>query len=294
VTADEQEAAESGGRKKGTLAPAIVDWVTVIGPVTLLTGILVYFGYVSSKSFYEYFGVSLSALGLPSSEFVLRSPDALFKPAVTVVLMLLLVMLVHQVLVLVLCRTRISTQRAVALAMLVLALAAGALGLDGLFREPRGAISGIALGAAGLLVEYTFWTASKLHVLPPGLDDLYTAGLTLRRGLLTALVIAAAFWATTNVAYTDGIQAARVVEESLPLQGQAIVYSKLKLAMPGATAKPLKGKDTAFRFRYNGLRLLYYTDHRWFLLPVKWTHGNGLTVIVLPEETGRVRVDLAP
>lgn len=285
---------ESEDPKQGSVAPAVLDWVAVIGPVTLLTGILVYFGYVSSKSFYGYFGVSLSALGLSSSEYVLRSPDTLFKPAVTVALVLLLVLLVHQLLVLVLTRVRRPTQRAVTLAMLILALAAGALGLDGLFRQPRGAISGIALGAAAFLVEYTFWTASRLKVLPGHLGDLYTAGLTLRRGLITALVVAAAFWATTNVAYADGIRAARVVEQSLPLQGQAVVYSALELQMPGANARRLSGNETAYRFSYNGLRLLYYTDHRWFLVPVRWKHDNGLTVIVLPEEPGKLRVDLAP
>jgi hypothetical protein len=178
--------------------------------------------------------------------------------------------------------------------MLMLALAAGALGLDGLFREPRGALSGIALGAAALLIEYTFWTASKLRVLPPKLGDLYTSGRTLRHGLITALVIAAAFWATTNVAYAEGIRAARVMEQSLPLQGQAVVYSERELQMPGANTRRLSGKETSYRFSYNGLRLLYYADHRWFLVPVRWTHGNGLTVIVLPEEPGKVRVDLAP
>ncbi len=132
----------------GVSSPTVLDWVRVIGPVTVLTAILVYFGYVSSTSFYASFGVSLSALGLPSTEYVLRSPDTLFKPAVTLVLVLLLVLLAHQVLVLTLIRARASTQRAVTLAIWAAALAAGVIGLDGLFREPRGAISGIALGTA--------------------------------------------------------------------------------------------------------------------------------------------------
>jgi hypothetical protein len=292
--ASETEAAQSPDVKQGASRPTVLDWVAVVGPISLLTGILLYFGYVSSKSYYAYFGVSLSALGLPSTDYVLRSPDTLFKPAVTLVLVLLLVLLAHQILVIVLAGARALTQRAATLALFVLALAAGAVGLDGLFREPRGASSGIALGVAGCLVEYSFWTASRLDVLPRGLGHLYTAGLTLRRGLISALVVAAAFWATTNVAYANGISAARLVERSLPLQSQAVVYSELELQMPGATATRLIGKDTAYRFRYNGLRPLYYADGRWFLLPVRWAHNNGLTVIVLPAGPGRMRVDLAP
>jgi hypothetical protein len=60
----------------------------------------------------------------------------------------------------------------------------------------------------------------------------------------------------------------------------------------GVTA--LSGKETAYRFRYNGLRPLLYARDRRFLLPVDWTHDNGSTVIVLQDDPSRVRVDLAP
>ena len=56
----------------------------------------------------------------------------------------------------------------------------------------------------------------------------------------------------------------------------------------------LGGQDTAYHFRYIGLRLLVYAQGRWFLLPAGWTATNGSTVIVLDDDPGHVRVDLAP
>jgi hypothetical protein len=80
------------------------------------------------------------------------------------------------------------------------------------------------------------------------------------------------------------------------LESQAVVYSQndLHLSGPYVGVAVLSGKNTAYHFRYNGLRPLVYANNRWFLLPVGWTHNNGLTVIVLQDDPDRVRVDLAP
>ena len=68
----------------------------------------------------------------------------------------------------------------------------------------------------------------------------------------------------------------------------------LHLPGPQVGVTALDGTNSAYSFQYNGLRPLLYANHRWFLLPVGWTHGNGSTVIVLQDDPGHVRVDLAP
>jgi hypothetical protein len=55
-----------------------------------------------------------------------------------------------------------------------------------------------------------------------------------------------------------------------------------------------RGKDTAYHFRYTGLSPLVYAQDRWFLLPVGWTAGAASPVIVLGDDPGRIRVNLAP
>jgi hypothetical protein len=56
----------------------------------------------------------------------------------------------------------------------------------------------------------------------------------------------------------------------------------------------IAGADAAFTYRYDGLRPLLHSGGHWFLLPAGWTHGNGATVIILPDTAPSIRVDLAP
>jgi hypothetical protein len=109
-------------------------------------------------------------------------------------------------------------------------------------------------------------------------------------------VLVAVFWATANVARQRGVDAARAIELSLPIQPQAVVYSRdrLQIAGPGVGLSELDAPDAAFAFRYNGLRTLVHAGGRWFLLPVGWTRQNGATVFLLPDSSEAIRVDLAP
>ena len=84
---------------------------------------------------------------------------------------------------------------------------------------------------------------------------------------------------------------------SLSLQPQAVVYSAKDLQLddgPDVKTELIDGEDSAFAFRYSGLRPLLYANDRWFLLPVGWRQGLGATVIVLHDDPAHVRVDLAP
>jgi hypothetical protein len=106
----------------------------------------------------------------------------------------------------------------------------------------------------------------------------------------------AVFWAVTDIAAERGTATARLVEPTLRIRPQAVVYSEKDLHLPGPEVGvvALSGADSAYAFRYNGQRPLLYANGRWFLLPVGWTHDNGATVIVLEDDPGHLRVDLAP
>ena len=59
-------------------------WITlagnVIAPVTAISALLFYFGYVSSRSQYEYFGLDVDTIGLTTQDFIMRSPQPLLVP----------------------------------------------------------------------------------------------------------------------------------------------------------------------------------------------------------------------
>ncbi len=59
-------------------------WVSfaagIVTPVTLITALLFYFGYVSARSQYEYFGIDVDTIGLSTQDYVMRSPQPLLVP----------------------------------------------------------------------------------------------------------------------------------------------------------------------------------------------------------------------
>src|SRR6478609_3816343 len=50
---------------------------TIIAPATLLSTLMFYFGYVSSRAEFRYFGLAVDPLGLSTQDFVSRSPQTL-------------------------------------------------------------------------------------------------------------------------------------------------------------------------------------------------------------------------
>ena len=58
----------------------------VIAPTTLITALAYYFGYRRERAFAGFSGIDVSALNFTTTDYVLRSVDALFVPAVVVLL----------------------------------------------------------------------------------------------------------------------------------------------------------------------------------------------------------------
>jgi hypothetical protein len=272
------------------------DVLAVAGPAGLLTGVLYYFGHVSANAYYSYFGVDLSALDISTTNYLVRSAETLFRPLATLVIIMIVVFVAHHLLrqALSVAGPRWAGRAAVSLCGVAAAL--GVVGLIGLYRGPLGKWSPLSLAASALVLEYSLWLASRYAAPRPRMRSLIDAGVDLRRGLIAALVLTATFWTVSYLANERGISTARLFEQSLRLKPQAVVYSEKDLYLPGPEVgvTPLNGDENGYRFRYNGLRPLLYARDRWFLLPVGWTHDNGATIIVLQDDPGRVRVDLAP
>jgi len=269
--------------------------IVVLGPTTVLTAFLYYVGYVSMRAFYAYFGVILSALDIPGSSVLLRSIDDLFDPLAVVILGSFALFVLHHLLVGVV-DAHPDVGRPFAIGFAAAAVALVAVGIGGLTGVLRSGITPYALGLAGIALEYTCWLTAKATADDSTLGRLVRTGVNLRRGLVAALVVVATFWAMTVLAVERGTARAAAVELSLRIQSQAVVYSRtdLRLTGPGVKLTRLPGAGDDFRYRYNGLRPLTFSDGRWLLLPVGWTSQNGSTVIILAENPGNVRVDVAP
>ena len=57
---------------------------SVVAPATLISGIAYYFGWRREQAFAGYFGIDASLLDFSSTDYVIRSVDALFVPLLAV------------------------------------------------------------------------------------------------------------------------------------------------------------------------------------------------------------------
>src|SRR3954464_12990608 len=88
--ADEEAPAEAGRVEK------LISWAAAaLAPLPVLTAVLFYFGYVSSRAQYEYFGVDVDTIGLSTQDYVMRSPQPLLVPLLVLTILAMLAMLAH-------------------------------------------------------------------------------------------------------------------------------------------------------------------------------------------------------
>ena len=59
----------------------------IVAPATAISALLFYFGYVSTRAQYLYFGLDVDTIGLTTQGFVMRSPQPLLVPVLALTLL---------------------------------------------------------------------------------------------------------------------------------------------------------------------------------------------------------------
>jgi hypothetical protein len=292
---------------------------TIVAPATVLSALLFYFGYVSSRAQYAYFGVDVDTIGLGTRDYVMRSPQPLLVPLLVLTLVGVAALRLH-----------VFIGRRIAEAT------PGASGPARLARylrlARRGEIAGFVVLAAGiiLLLSYPYlrsWPlfnlvtplmlaigaaivaySSRIQTLlrPPVAEaapqtelapgtraHAEHSMLALRRTasvLIFVVIIANIFWATATIAQWSGRGLAHYNATHLTDLPSVILDTKERLYLrdPGVeeTALP-EAADQTFHYRYRHLRLLIEGHDRMFLVPDKWSASDSTLVVPLD---GSVRV----
>lgn len=262
---------------------------SVIAPVTLLTTLLFYFGYVSSRAEYRYFGLDVDTIGLSTNDFVMRSPQVLLVPLLGVSLTAIALLLVHV-------RLRrhppspAAVGRGMSLALvliaagLVLVLGHAWFGRWSLYAL----VTPLLIGVGTAILAYAFWMPSAPAWLRRSHDD---RARWVRPGVTAlALVVVATsmFWATATLAEWSGrgiaLQTARHLDE-LPA---VILDSSERLYLTDGIVEETALPGGAFPFRYRGLRLLIQGETHMFLVPDRWSPSNS-TLAVATDGSVRVQ-----
>ena len=281
-------------------APSALDQVTrwlgvgssIIAPVTLLTTLLFYFGSVSSRAQFRYFGLDVDTIGLSTNDFVMRSPQVLLVPLLLIALVSIAFLLVH-----VRIRRHPPALRKVAASMslagLVLALGLVLLlGYSWFGRwAPYALVTPALCGTGTAALAYLFWLPTGPAWVRRSTDD---RARWVRPGITSlALVIVATclFWGTATVAEWSGrgnaMQTARHLDELPAVILDTTERLYLTDGIVEETALPTQDAD-GFRFRYRGLRLLIQGEGQMFLVPAQWSASNSTLAVPL-DDTVRVQ-----
>jgi hypothetical protein len=263
---------------------------TFVAPATFLSALLFYFGYVTSRAQFRYFGVDVDTLGLTTRDFVMRSPQALLVPVLAAALAGVAVLLLHLGV-----RDRSLPRRVVAVTLGagVALLGAGLVLLFGFAvlgdLPGYGLVTPALLGGGVGLALYTLRRPEAPHLLTAD-----GSGGAARPGAvaLALLVVATCvFWASATVAEWTGRGAAIRLAERLDDLPVVILDTQERLYLRDGVTRESElpqEEGQTFRYRYRGLRLLVQGADHLFLVPERWTPSNTTLAVPL-DGTTRVR-----
>jgi hypothetical protein len=271
---------------------------SVVAPTTLLTGLLFYFGWAHAYWFFYYFGIDSSLLGLTTQDYLLRSVDALFVPLTVLTSMGLVILWGHVTLRgRLIAKSRPDVLRWLSLGFVAAGLTLFLIGMTGIFYrtifEFHRAVSPFSLASGVLLLAYASYLQRTAEALkarrhtqksePDMMTLIQSAGVFL-------LVALSLFWATTDYAAAVGESRARQFESEIEGYTNAVLYStrSLSLQVPGVEEITCRRPNAAYRFRYQGLKLLLRSDDHYFFLPEAWTPSQGAAIVIPQSDSVRL------
>ena len=304
---DASSSAESAGFEAATALPKVLKIVgSIVAPTTLLTALLFYFGLVYAIGFFRYFGVNYSVLNLPLQDYLILSADGLIIPLIYLAGVTLLALWLYQLRL----ETWSTGTRRIALRMLMLSIAIAGLTLVSLamanailqlavfpatFWEARG----LSLSIGVLLLAYAarlrrVLIMGRLGQIPRRIPE---AVVVAKWGTTFILVSVGLFWAVGSYAIGVGEGHAQALEAYLPYSADVVLYSEKNQSLQGPQAPGVRevhcqNSDPAYRFRYEGLKLVPQSGDQYLFLPAGWTHNNGAAILIPRSQTHRLEFSL--
>ena len=286
--APEAEPADLGAREA---LPHLLRAVgAVAAPTTVVTALLFYFGQLHAYAFFWHFGVNFTVLDLTPTDYLVRSADGLFVPIAVAAVLTLAGLWAHR---LVVHRLRAATSLRILHVVAPVAGTTGALLVvlafllvvaEGPRRALPGEVGGLALAVGVLLLVYAVRLARRQEDRGTGLAEWAAAFVLVTVGL---------FWAVNSYATGVGTGRALDLREQLAGWPEAVVFSerRLSLVVDGVTEVRCDDAEAAYRFRYDGLKLVQQAGGHYLLLPAGWTPQAG-SAVLLPRSDG-VRLEFA-
>jgi hypothetical protein len=289
---NEDEADSRGDERPQWLDVAI----TVLPPLSLITALLVYFAAARRAAFAEGLGLNVDLIEEVSIlGYLLRSTQAVFFPLTVASIGVLLWLWVDRMLRRWACSrvhlqaiSRVSWALSVGAAVLV----AGTVLVPMVSPVAKPYVLVVRPFVLALAVLAAVYGASLRHLIDGKRRDQGSVGgrwaINALIGMLVSLLL---FAGMDNFAQVVGYGLAeQIIEQPQRFTNPVLLYSAQDLQLDPAAAirQELPGGDhTAYRYRYQGLRLAFVDGGRYFLIGRNWRPRSG-TIIVLPREGLRI------
>jgi len=289
---NEEVAGKRGGERPQWLDVA----VTVLPPLSLITALLVYFGWERRIAYAAALGFDVGLLEEASIPgYLIRSVGTVFFPLLVTTVGLLLWLGVDRMLrrwardrAHLLAISRASWILPVSGAILVLVI----LLVEAVFPVAQPYVSLVLPFLLALAVLTAVYGASLRRLADrkaSGEDDNRRRwAINALIGLLVSLLL---FWGMDGFAQVVGRGLAKRINEQPHRYTQPVLlYSAQDLHLDPATAthQELPGEEhSAYRYRYEGLRLVLVNGDQYFLIGRTWRSRGG-TLIVLPRDGIRI------
>ena len=259
---------------------------SVAAPTTLVSALLYYFGWVRTSREAYLLGLDDSLFGYSTQDYVLRSISSMYWPLSVGLVACMVGSFLHITVIGWAAGTTGSDSRAepeerrLRLLRLLAAVLAGigvvslAVGMTGAFIENRSSLLYVAapLGVTVsiILISYAVHLHHRFLRPSPGgepTQELRSLRLFISSSVIVLLFLSL-FWTVSRYAAVKGVDLAEEVERQLPSRPSVTVYSPKRLQLqPPVVETELTQENSSYRFAYTGLKLLFRSEHKFFLRP---------------------------
>lgn len=283
----------ASGGSDSVIPSSVRRLAALAGSTTVITGLLFYFGASQAYYFYDYLGVDSSTLSLTTRDYLQLSVDGLFVPILMIGVGGLLLLWAH-----VRFAPRLAQAREVRMVSIVLCVVGVLLMLNAVSRvlvqTPLNrslAVAPLSLGIGAWLLFY----GMRLQRQPVTASGAASPWVSSGEWLALLLVVGLAlFWVANDYSSEVGRTRARQFVSELPTLPSAQLFSAhdLGISAPGVRETRCRGADAAYRYRYDGLKLVLQSGDEYLLLPAQWSRVDGVTIL-LPRNDD-VRLQFTP
>jgi len=253
----------------------------VVANTTLFTALLYFFGLVATQVLFAHFRVHYTLLSQTTDEILGRGVDGLFIPLSGIAGAVLVVALLIRLLKVRLSAPswsrllRYGTPVAGVLGALLLAVAVPALLDPGSFSSYPGLPGlGFAIGVVLLVLAWRRWNTAAGRT---------PRGLAVVESVLTFLLASIGlFWAVGDYSASVGVRRGYEIEARIPAMPSVVVYSAQGLNLNGDGVRQTRcaRPDAAYKYRYDGVKLLLQSGGQYVFLPATWRITSGSAFVV--------------